>query len=185
MKITQITSENTVSEAPGNTGIGNLVRKGAAKVAGALGGTAGKGFAAGVQGGLDADAKMKDIFTKWRAYLGTQGGNAKAPEAQDLIDFFKKEKLPMPTPAPQGTMSSAQVDAIITKAAKDSFKPGADAQGGGGQTTPGGAQPQGGGAGAPTGGTTGGGAGGQVPADIQKAVDSLNAQQRQELVKLL
>ena len=69
MKITQITSENTVSEAPGAgvlNKIGNTIKS---KV----------GFTAGgraeAKGKLQGDAKTKEIFTKWRTYLGTQGGN--------------------------------------------------------------------------------------------------------------
>ncbi len=50
MKITQITSENVVSEAPGGSALGNIARKVGSKVAGAVGA---KGTAAGMTGKLD------------------------------------------------------------------------------------------------------------------------------------
>ena len=52
MKITQITSENIVSEAPGGSALGNIARKVGAKVAGAVGA---KATAAGMTGKADAN----------------------------------------------------------------------------------------------------------------------------------
>ena len=66
MKITQITSENIVSEAPGGSALGNIARKVGAKVAGAVGA---KATAAGMTGKADANDRSKEMFTQYRAFM--------------------------------------------------------------------------------------------------------------------
>ena len=83
MKINQIVTETTVSEAPGGSALGNLARKAGAKVAGAVGA---KGTAAGMSGKVDQNARAKEIFTQYRGYMGQTGGNAKQPTADQVIN---------------------------------------------------------------------------------------------------
>ena len=90
MKITQITSENTVSEAPGGSALGNIARKVGAKVAGAVGA---KGTAAGMTGKAQANDRSKEIFVQYRQYMGNVGGNAKAPTVDQVQDFMQKQGL--------------------------------------------------------------------------------------------
>ena len=188
MKITQITSENVVSEAPGGSALGNIARKVGAKVAGAVGA---KGTAAGMTGKVDANKRAKEIFTQYRQYMGQTGGNPKAPSVNALQAFMQKQGLSTTRlKGLQGQITPKQVDDILQKTAQDTFKgdlgkqqAGTDADSP--QTL---GQKFGGGS-APAGGTSQAGqpaAGGKaIPGNIQKAIDSLNDKQRQELAKLL
>ena len=60
MKITQITTESTLKEAPGGSALGNVARKVGAKVAGAVGA---KATAAGMTGKVDQNAKACLLYT--------------------------------------------------------------------------------------------------------------------------
>tara|TARA_B100000035_G_scaffold165556_1_gene141236 strand:- start:799 stop:1386 length:588 start_codon:yes stop_codon:yes gene_type:complete len=184
MKITQITSENVVNEAPGGNVLGNVARKVGAKVAGAVGA---KGTAAGMQGKNDANAKAKELFTQYRGYMGQTGGNPKQPTVDQVSDFMKKQGLPTNRlKGLQGQLTPKQVDDILQNTAQDSFK-GGDGQAAAG-TEPGSPgdpnapKPGAGGAGAPAGGQAGASG---IPANIQKAIDSLDANGKKELAALL
>ena len=193
MKITQITSTDAVNEAPGGSALGNIARKVGAKVAGAVGA---KGTAAGMTGKVDANKRAKEIFTQYRQYMGQTGGNPKAPSVNALQDFMQKQGLSTTRlKGNQGQITPKQVDDILQKTAQDTFKGDlGKAQAGTddeapqtlGQKFGGGDKPAGGTAqaDAPASGGAQGGAGG-IPANIQKAIDSLNPKQKQELVKLL
>lgn len=198
MKITQITSENTVSEAPGGSALGNIARKVGAKVAGAVGA---KGTAAGMTGKAQANDRSKEIFVQYKQYMGQVGGNAKAPTVDQVQDFMQKQGLSTThLKGLTGQMTPKQVDDVLQKTAQDTFKGDlGKSQAGSEPATLG--QKYSGGSDAPAGGTdqadptgqkpapakAGGGApGGKgIPADIQKAVDSLNPQQKKELAQLL
>ena len=171
MKINQIVTETTVSEAPGGSALGNLARKAGAKVAGAVGA---KGTAAGMKGKVDQNARAKEIFTQYRGYMGQTGGNAKQPTADQVMDFLQKQKLPTQRmQGVQGQMTPKQVDDLLQGIAQDSFK------GAAGQASTanspaslgdkfGSASAQGG-----------------IPADLQKEIDALSPQDKAELAKLL
>ena len=188
MKITQITSTDAVNEAPGGSAIGNIARKVGAKVAGAVGA---KGTAAGMTGKVDANKRAKEIFTQYRQYMGQTGGDPKAPSVNALQDFMQKQGLSTTRlKGLQGQITPKQVDDILQKTAQDTFKgdlgkaqAGTDAEAPQtlGQKYGGGDKPAGGTdqAAAPAKG------GATIPANIQKALDGLNAQQKAELVKLL
>ena len=189
MKITQITSTDAVNEAPGGSALGNIARKVGAKVAGAVGA---KGTAAGMTGKVDANKRAKEIFTQYRQHMGQTGGNPKAPKITDLQDFMQKQGLSTARlKGLQGQITPKQVDDILQKTAQDTFRgdlgkslAGTDADAP--QTL---GQKYSGGGTAPAGGTsqapTPGKGGATIPANIQKALDGLNAQQKAELVKLL
>ena len=172
MKITQITSENVVNEAPGGNVLGNVARKVGAK-----------GTAAGMQGKNDANAKAKELFTQYRGYMGQTGGNPKQPTVDQVSDFMKKQGLPTNRlKGLQGQLTPKQVDDILQNTAQDSFK-GSDGQAAAGTEpgTPGdpnAPKPGAGGAGAPAGASG-------IPANIQKAIDSLDANGKKELAALL
>ena len=182
MKITQITSENTFNEAPGGNVLGNVARKVGAKVAGAVGA---KGTAAGMTGKNDANAKAKELFVQYRGFMGQTGGNPKQPTVDQVSNFMKKQGLPLNRlKGLQGQLTPKQVDDILQKTSQDSFNS-ADGQAAAG-TEPGSPgdpnapKPGAGGAGAPAGGQAGG-----IPANIQKAIDSLDANGKKELAALL
>lgn len=179
MKITQITTESTLKEAPGGSALGNVARKVGAKVAGAVGA---KATAAGMTGKVDQNAKAKEIFVQWKGYMGQTGGDPKQPTVQQLSDFMSKQGLPTARlKGLQGQLTPKQVDDILQKTSQDSFK------GTAGQAAAGG-EPAQGGAGAPAGGgapASGGAAGKGLPADIQKAIDALDANEKKELAALL
>ena len=120
MKITQITSENTVSEAPGGSALGNIARKVGAKVAGAVGA---KGTAAGMTGKAQANDRSKEIFVQYRQYMGNVGGNAKAPTVDQVQDFMQKQGLSTThLKGLTGQMTPKQVDDVLQKTAQDTFK---------------------------------------------------------------
>jgi hypothetical protein len=98
---------------------------------------------------------------------------------------MKKQGLPLNRlKGLQGQLTPKQVDDILQKTAQDSFNS-ADGQAAAG-TEPGSPgdpnapKPGAGGAGAPAGGQAGG-----IPANIQKAIDSLDANGKKELAALL
>ena len=184
MKVQQIISESEVNEAPGGGVLGNLAKKAGAKIAGAVGA---KGTQAGLQGKLDANARAKELYTSFRAYMGQTGGDPKKPTADQLKDFMATQKMPTGqlNKHKDGPLPAGAIDTILQGAAQDSFKgkAGQAAVGQGDSPEPEtagekwGAQP-GGEAGAKAGG-------GKVPQNLQKQIDALNPQQKQELVKLL
>lgn len=197
MKITQITSENIVSEAPGGSALGNIARKVGAKVAGAVGA---KATAAGMTGKADANDRSKEMFTQYRAFMGQTGGNPKAPTVDQVQDFMQKQGLSTThLKGLTGQMTPKQVDDVLQKTAQDTFKgdlgksqagsqPATLGQkySGGGDAPAGGTDQAGAPASAPASGGAPAKAGGKaIPTDIQKAVDSLNPQQKKELAQLL
>ena len=156
MKINQIVTETTVSEAPGGSALGNLARKAGAKVAGAVGA---KGTAAGMTGKVDQNARAKEIFTQYRGYMGQTGGNAKQPTKR--------------MQGVQGQMTPKQVDDLLQGIAQDSFK------GAAGQAAQASSP-------ASLGDKFGSvSAQGGIPADLQKEIDALSPQDKAELAKLL
>ncbi len=188
MKIHQIISESeVVNEVPGRNMISRGLAKVGAKVAGAVGA---KGVQAKVQGGLDADARGKDLYKAWMAYAGQTQANAKTPTKAEVADFMATQKMPTGqlNKHKDGPLPAGAIDTILQGAAQDSFK-GKAGQAAVGQgdspepetagekwgTQPGGAPGE---AGAKAGG-------GKVPQNLQKQIDALNPQQKQELVKLL
>jgi len=198
MKIHQIISESDVNEAPGGGIIGNLAKKAGAKIAGAVGM---KGTQAGLQGKLDANSRAKELYQAFRAYIGQTGGDPKKPTADQLKDFMATQKMPTGRLNNlSGVLGKKQVDDILQGAAQDTFKGAAGQAAVGAEPEP--EQPLGqkfgAQAGAPetpraSGGpgvtpTAGAGAkagGGKIPPKLQKQIDALNPQQKQELVKLL
>ena len=191
MKIHQIISESeVVNEVPGRGMLKRGLAKVGAKVAGAVGA---KGVQAKVQGGLDADARGKDLYKSWMAYAGQTQANAKTPAKAEVADFMATQKMPTGqlNKHKDGPLPAGAIDTILQGAAQDSFK------GAGGQAAVGqgdspepeepetagdkwGAQP--GGAPGEAGAKAGGG---KVPPNLQKQIDALSPQQKQELVKLL
>ena len=180
MKINQIVTETTISEAPGGNVLGNLAKKAGAKVAGAVGA---KATAAGIQGGLDANARAKEIFTQYRSFMGQTGANHKKPNAEEVIDFLQKQKLPTKQLAGKtGPITPKEVDTILQGVSQDSFKGQAGQAAVGQKAAPASLGDKFGG------GAAGGvlqGAPGGIPADIQKAIDALSPQDKAELAKLL
>jgi hypothetical protein len=197
MKIHQIISESeVVNEVPGRGMLKRGLAKVGAKMAGAVGA---KGVQAKVQGGLDADARGKELYKSWMAYAGQTQADEKTPTKAEVADFMATQKMPTGqlNKHKDGPLPAGAIDTILQGAAQDSFKgkAGQAAVGQGDSPEPEtagekwGAQP-GGEAGAKAGGGAPGEAGakaggGKVPQNLQKQIDALNPQQKQELVKLL
>ena len=187
MKVQQIISESEVNEAPGGGVLGNLAKKAGAKIAGAVGA---KGTQAGLQGKLDANSRAKELYTSFRSYMGKTGGDPKKPTADQLKDFMATQKMPTGRLNNlSGVLGKKQVDDILQGAAQDTFKGAAGQAAVGAEPEPEqplgqkfGAQP---GAPATAKAKAPAAGGGKIPPKLQKQIDALDANQKQELVKLL
>ena len=184
MKVHQIISESQVVEAPGGSMLGNAWNKIQSKV-----GTA--GTKASGQGKLDVNARAKALWKSYSQFAGQTGiQKPKTPTKAELADFMATQKMPTGqlNKHKDGLLPKGAIDTILQGAAQDSFKgkSGQAAVGQGDSPEPEtagdkwGAQP--GGAPGEAGAKAGGG---KVPPDLQKQIDALSPQQKQELVKLL
>ena len=187
MKVHQIIGEKQLDEVPGANPLTRMVKKAGAKIAGAVGA---KGIQGQVQGGLDADARGKELYTAWKTYAGQTGTDAKVPTKDQVADFMATQKMPTGrlNAIPDGsTLGKGEIDKVLQGAAQDSFK-GKAGQAAVGKapaaekppgekwgTSPGAEQePQPAGAG-----------GGTIPKNLKQKIDALKPAQKQELIKLL
>ena len=177
MKVTHIILEEKIDEAP-VSGIKQGLRKMGAK---ALAKVGAKNTAAGIAGKVDAGKKANELFTKFRQHLGTIGMNIKQVEASELVAWMKQNKLPTANVPQQGVLSAKQVEQSFLKAVQDSFRASGASQS---QAAPVAQQT----------GTTATGQSQtsasqakqtQIPADLQKKINALSPEQKQQLLGML
>jgi hypothetical protein len=209
MKISDLSIEEQkqIDEAPAGM-IGQLAKKAGAAVLGKVPGMG--NVAANLKGKADVGDTANAVYKKFNQYLGTQQKNIKTASGDDLANFLKNTYNYTQGKIPQGILNKQQAYDVIMQMAKDGYaqdKPGGGAAGGQGQQQAPGTQPSGQQAapsGQQQGGTGGKAVGGpasepvsrtgakqaasgatEIPADVQKMLDTLSPTEKKALAGML
>lgn len=129
MKVIDILSESTVTEAPVGT-LGQVGRRLGAGVLGALGM---KNTAASIAGKADQGTRANQYYTAYRKYLGQTGKDEQSATYADVANFLKTNQLnPAYVRNLRGPVIKAELDQIFVQMATDYFQ-GKSGPGGGGR----------------------------------------------------
>lgn len=118
MKVTQIIAEEKIDEAPVGA-IKQGLRKMGAK---ALAKVGAKDTAAGIAGKVDAGDKANKLYTQFRAHLGSIGMSPKQVDATELRAWMAKNKLPVTSVPQSGILTPKQIQPLFVKAVQDSLR---------------------------------------------------------------
>lgn len=180
MKINDIILETdkTIDEAP----VGMLKKAGQAVGSKVLGKIGMKGKAGNLAGKADLSDTANNLYNQFRKYLGTQGKDIKTATGEDLDGFLKSKGANVPG-IPSGVINKQQINKAIMQASKDAMAAQAGVQktapaaGAAPQAQQPAQQPQ---AKAPTSPVAK-----KIPPAILKQIQSLNPNQKQQLVRML